>query len=147
MVSKRQITIVTASELAKEQRRSVQELLKSKLGSSDATFVVDPRIVGGVQLVVDGQELDASILGELQKLDPQLPKVVITSAVVLSSNERKLLHDLVSDKIGPAQYKENVDKNCIGGLKIVVGDKEFDGTIQGKLANLRRTLLKKTAGA
>ncbi|PIY80197.1 MAG: hypothetical protein COY80_04185 [Candidatus Pacebacteria bacterium CG_4_10_14_0_8_um_filter_42_14] len=147
MDSKRQITIVTASELAKEQRQDVQALLKKKLGLAEIIYVIDPRIVGGVQLNVDGQELDASILGELQKLDPQLPKVVITSAVALSSDERKLLHNLISDKIGPAQYQENVDRSCIGGLKIIVGDKEYDGTIQGKLANLRRTLLKKTAGA
>lgn len=72
-------TVVTARELTPEQQSRFVSLVSGKVektgrkvSSVDATFKVDPRIIGGVVLTIDGMQLDGSVSSKLSELERQL---------------------------------------------------------------------------
>ena len=72
-------TVVTARELTPEQQGRFVSLVSGKVektgrkvSSVDATFKVDPRIIGGVVLTIDGMQLDGSVSSKLCELERQL---------------------------------------------------------------------------
>jgi F-type H+-transporting ATPase subunit delta len=70
--------------------------------------------------------------------------LTITSAKQLSQNE---LNQLVSrlEKIYGKTFDvtQNVDPNLIGGVRIAMGDRLIDGSVEGRLEELSRTLFAK----
>lgn len=72
-------TITTAKQLTEQQQAAFTEQLKAKLIGSgrtvesvDATFKVQPEIIGGLILAVDGMQLDDSVLTKLKNIERQL---------------------------------------------------------------------------
>lgn len=64
----------------------------------------------------------------------------VTSALPLSDNEAATVKKSVKDKIGAQNIAFRVDPSILGGLIIKVGDKMFDGSVAGKLEDLRQSL-------
>lgn len=145
MKQKKEISIVTPQVLSAAQKKSLTTLLTQKIGAVTPKYLVNPAIVGGLKITVDGQELDGSLLGDAQRLRSQLPTVTVTTAVALTDSEQAEIEKIVNKKIGSAEYKITVDPNVLGGIKIVIDSEEFDGTLKGKLQTLRQVLLKKVA--
>ncbi len=145
MTQKKEISIVTPQVLSAAQKKSLTTLLTQKIGAVTPKYLVNPTIVGGLKITVDGQELDGSLLGEAQRLRSQLPTVTVTTAVALTDAEQAEIEKIVSKKIGSAEYKITVDPSVLGGIRIVIDSEEFDGTLKGKLQTLRQVLLKKVA--
>jgi F0F1-type ATP synthase delta subunit len=135
------ITITTAHPLSPEQLQMLKSLVESKVGPAEFKEVVDPSVIGGLRIMLGDQEFDATIAGKLKKLPSLLPKVVVTTAVPLSTEQREKIKTALEEKIGSLEYIENVDKTVIGGIKLLVGSKEYDGTIKGKLNRLKQLLL------
>jgi len=69
----------------------------------------------------------------------------VVTAVELTTAERKKIEEIVDKKVGPAEYNIVVDPSVLGGIKIVLDNQEYDGTLKGKLQTLRQVLLKKIA--
>ncbi len=72
-------TVTTAKQLSPEQQGRFVSLISDKVektgrhvASVDATFKVDPQIIGGVILAIDGRQLDGSVLTKLKTLEKQL---------------------------------------------------------------------------
>lgn len=72
-------TVTTAKELTADQQQHFVSLISGKLSGAgrrvaavDATFKVDPAIIGGVILAVDGKQLDDSVQSKLKALERQL---------------------------------------------------------------------------
>lgn len=145
MTQKKEILIVTPQVLSAAQKSGLTALLVQKIGTVTPKYLVDPAIVGGLKITINGQELDGSLLGEVQNLQSQLPIVSVTTAVELTSTEQTEIEKMVNKKIGSAEYKITVDPSVLGGIKIVIDSQEFDGTLKGKLQTLRQVLLKKVA--
>ncbi|NCN83064.1 MAG: hypothetical protein GW947_03795 [Candidatus Pacebacteria bacterium] len=145
MTQKKEILIVTPQVLSAAQKSGLTALLVQKIGTVTPKYLVDPAIVGGLKITINGQELDGSLLGEVQNLQSQLPIVSVTTAVELTSAEQAEIEKIVNKKIGSAEYKITVDPSVLGGIKIVIDSQEFDGTLKGKLQTLRQVLLKKVA--
>ncbi|MDA1079452.1 MAG: F0F1 ATP synthase subunit delta [bacterium] len=145
MKQKNEITVVTPQVLSATQKKNLETVLTQKLGVVTPKYLVDPAIVGGLKININGQELDGTLLGEVQRLRSQLPVVTITTAVELTAAEQTQIENIVDKKIGSAEYKITVDPNVLGGIKIVLGSEAFDGTLKGKLQTLRQVLLKKVA--
>jgi F0F1-type ATP synthase delta subunit len=145
MTQKKEISIVTPQVLSAAQKKSLTTLLTQKIGAVTPKYLVNPAIVGGLKITVDGQELDGSLLGEAQRLHSQLPVVTVTTAIELSAAEQSEIERIVGKKIGAAEYKIAIDPSVLGGIKIVIDNEEFDGTLKGKLQTLRQVLLKKVA--
>lgn len=72
-------TVTTARELTPEQKGRFVALVADKVkgagrkvNSVDATFKVDPQIIGGVILTIDGKQLDGSVQSKLKAIERQL---------------------------------------------------------------------------
>ncbi|MBP9781704.1 F0F1 ATP synthase subunit delta [Candidatus Woesebacteria bacterium] len=60
--------------------------------------------------------------------------VIITTAQKLTDKQRSILKELIAQKIGTAiAIDEIVDTSVIGGIRIQLGNQEFDATISGTL--------------
>lgn len=72
-------TVTTAQELKPEQKERFISLITGKIEATgkkvtsvDATFKVDPQIIGGVILAIDGKQLDGSVQSKLKSIEKQL---------------------------------------------------------------------------
>ena len=132
------ITVITAQALTKEQTGKVKKLLDERAGQAKVVFSTDPAILGGIKIKIGDQRFDASLEGQLQRLQLTQDQCVITSAVPLSTAQYKILSDAVTEKYGSIGIEEVVDPSVIGGIKIVIGSKEYDRTIAGRLNQLKK---------
>ena len=64
----------------------------------------------------------------------------VTSALPLSKDEEEAVKNDVLAKAGAKDVFFRVDPSILGGLVIKVGDKVLDGSVAGKLENLRQSL-------
>jgi F-type H+-transporting ATPase subunit b len=65
----------------------------------------------------------------------------VTSALPLTKKEQDAVKKDVVGQLGDsATISFRVDPSILGGLVIRVGDKVLDGSVSGKLENLRQTL-------
>ena len=134
MTKKKAVTIVTPQALTVAQKRGLATLLEQKIGTVTPKYLVNPAIVGGLKITIDGQELDATLVSEVKNLRSQLPSVSIITAVKLTTNEQANIESIVNQKVGPADYAITIDPNILGGIKIIMDNQA-----------LRQVLLKKIA--
>lgn len=67
--------------------------------------------------------------------------VTITTAHKLSSSHLSKIKKSVGSKYGEdVVYSEVVDPSVIGGIKLLIGSKEIDSTVSGKIARLKKQL-------
>ena len=72
---------------------------------------------------------------------------IVYSAEKLSEAEIKKIEKSIGERLSSKVELENhVDNRLIGGVKVYVDDKVFDGTILGKIERLRSSLLKNDGG-
>lgn len=136
------VTLITAAKLSPQQKKVVTEMLEKKLGPVEIIEAVDPAIMGGLKIKLGNQEFDASVEGKLERLETQIPEVTVTTAIELTEEQRQKIKKAVIEKLGPISMREEIDPSVIGGIKILAGSKELDGTVKGKLERLRQQLLK-----
>ena len=66
----------------------------------------------------------------------------VSTAFELSDGIRKLIVDGLSKSTGKKiELEEIVDPSLIGGIKVQIGDKVFDGSLKSGLENMREALL------
>jgi F-type H+-transporting ATPase subunit delta len=69
-------------------------------------------------------------------------QVLVTSAQPLSDDQRQAISSRMSEFLGKeVVMREKVDASLLGGIVIRVGDQVFDGSVAGKFASLRGTVL------
>lgn len=74
-----------------------------------------------------------------------IEEALITSAVPLSETQREEIRQKLARLTGSEiQIKEKVDPSMIGGLKVRVSDREYNGSIAAQLTLLRRRFEKNT---
>lgn len=66
--------------------------------------------------------------------------ITITTASKLTAAQLKQVKDLITAKVGPAEFEQVVDPAAIGGIKLSIGSQDFDATISGKLEKLESQL-------
>ena len=68
--------------------------------------------------------------------------VTITTAVSLSKSQLKTVTDAIKAKYGAdLSIEQLVDPEVVGGVKITIGSKQLDATIQNQLSYLKNQLL------
>lgn len=68
---------------------------------------------------------------------------VVYSVTPLTKEQLKEIETAVSKKEGKTVFlKQTTDKNLIGGVKVVIGDQVFDGSVKNKFDLLQSELLK-----
>jgi F-type H+-transporting ATPase subunit delta len=135
------VTVITAAPLSKEQLSVVTQLVESRIGKATIKQEVDASVLGGVRLKIGTQEFDASVAGRLQKLERVSDLPVVTTAVPLTSAQKAHIAAALESKYGSTELTEVVDPEVLGGVKIIVGSEEFDGTIKGKLERIKQRML------
>ncbi len=71
--------------------------------------------------------------------------VTVITAVPMDGESQMKLKKILSKKLDKDIILENeVDKTIIGGVLLKVGDKVLDGTLQGELKQIRKTLKETT---
>ncbi|ANB61657.1 F0F1 ATP synthase subunit delta [Anoxybacteroides amylolyticum] len=70
-------------------------------------------------------------------------EAIVYSARPLSEAEKRALVDVFAKKVGKATlHIENiVDSSLIGGVKLRIGNRIYDGSVSGKLERLKRQLI------
>lgn len=68
--------------------------------------------------------------------------VTITTAVALADKQLKTIADAVTEKYGKQlEFKQVVDPQVIGGIRLTIGSMQLDATVQHKLQQLKNQLL------
>ena len=92
-------------------------------------------------------EIIASSFNNLCNEFSGIKEGIVYSAEKLSAAEIKKIEKSIGERLSSKVELENhVDHRLIGGVKVYVDDKVFDGTILGKVERLRNTLLKTDGG-
>jgi F0F1-type ATP synthase delta subunit len=65
---------------------------------------------------------------------------IVTSATKLSETQKKKVVSALEKKYPDAQISFVVDESTIGGIKITIGSKQIDMTLQAQLLQLQKTL-------
>jgi F-type H+-transporting ATPase subunit delta len=85
-----------------------------------------------------------TIVSEYRKMQLQArgeEPLTVTTARELDFNELRALIERLERLYGKKfEVKQVVDRNLIGGVRILMGDRRIDGTISGRLESLARTL-------
>lgn len=130
------VTVTTAQALSSAQVNQVKKLLSERAGQAKVVFATDPSILGGIQIKIGDQRFDASLEGQLRRLQLTQDRCLITTAVPLTSEQYDRLSEAITRRHGTIAIDEVVDPTVIGGIKVVIGSQEFDRTIAGRLAKL-----------
>jgi F-type H+-transporting ATPase subunit b len=64
----------------------------------------------------------------------------IVSAVPLNDSEKDTIRKEIISKAGSQTVTFRVDPSILGGLVVKVGDKVLDGSVAGRMENLRQSL-------
>ncbi len=132
------ITVTSAQTLTKEQVAQVKKILSERAGKAEVVFAIDTTILGGIQIAIGDQKFDASLDGQLRRLQLSQDRCVITTAIPLTADQRQKLSTAIAQKHGSISIDEVVDPAVVGGIKIVIGSKEYDRTIAGRLSQLHK---------
>lgn len=80
---------------------------------------------------------------ELVNEEKGIAEATVYSVRPISEEEEKAISATFASKVGKEslQIENIVDSNLLGGIKVRIGNKIFDGSLQGKLDRLQRQLL------
>jgi F-type H+-transporting ATPase subunit delta len=121
---------------------------KKKAILSTAFAAVNPLVLNTLMLLVDrhreNEIIDvANEFSELANEERGVEAASVFSVRPLTDDERTALSVSFAKKIGKKslQIENIVDSDLLGGIKIRIGNRIFDGSLRGKLDRLERTLL------
>jgi F-type H+-transporting ATPase subunit delta len=121
---------------------------KKKAILSNAFASVNPLVLNTLMLLVDrhreSEIMDvANEFSELANEERGIESANVYSVRPLTDEERTALSVSFAKKIDKKslQIENIVDSDLLGGIKIRIGNRIFDGSLRGKLDRLERTLL------
>jgi F-type H+-transporting ATPase subunit delta len=115
----------------------------------DAFSSVRPEIANTILLLIDRHrirlisELVDSFV-ELSNEEQQTAGAVVYSVRPLKEEEKHALSEIFAQKVGKKslQITNIIDQSLIGGLKLRIGNRIFDGSISSKLERIGRQIAK-----
>ena len=104
---------------------------EKKLVSDLASFLIDNKRAGEIELIIRDVEYELSMRGVV------LARV--TSAFALTESTKKIITQMVKDETDAKhiQLSQFVEPKVLGGAKLDLPGRQFDGTIARKLLTLR----------
>lgn len=70
-----------------------------------------------------------------------IKEVFVETVVPLTTEQEKQLTSVLAEKFNMKILMKNlINENIIGGMIVTVGDQVFDGSIRGKIANLKKKI-------
>jgi F-type H+-transporting ATPase subunit delta len=132
-------SVLKSPKLSKETKK---QILKTSFSS------LDKNLFNTLMLLIDRHRQDeiipmAEAFIELANEERGVEVADVYSIRPLSDEERAGLSSSFAEKVGKKslQIENIVDSNLLGGIKIRIGNRIFDGSLRGKLDRLERKLL------
>lgn len=133
------LNLLTSAFITKSERKQiVNQILK------DAPF---KEIVSFMDVIIDNDRgnLVLNILVEFISISNRHDNIaegIIYSTINLDSKQMDSIAKAISMKINRQVYLKNqIDERLIGGIKVVIEDYIFDGSLNYKITNLKNMLL------
>ncbi|MED3623868.1 F0F1 ATP synthase subunit delta [Neobacillus thermocopriae] len=121
---------------------------KKKEVVKQAFATVNPYVLNTLLLLIDRHRANeivevANQFIELANEEMGIAEAKVYSTRALTDEEREALSAVFAAKVGKSSLKiENiVDSDLLGGLKLRIGNRIYDGSLRGKLERLERKLL------
>jgi F-type H+-transporting ATPase subunit delta len=131
--------VLKSPKLTNEKKK---ELLKDAFGTVNTSvlntmmLLIDRHREGQISEVADG-------FIELANAERGIAEAKVYSIRPLTETEKEVLSSSFAAKVGKKSLRiENiVDSNLLGGIRLRIGNRIYDGTLKGKLERLERKLL------
>ena len=110
---------------------ATQKLVGESLDEKRQKALIDEffsNVKSGKIVVLEGEDISGKV-------------AVVTSALPLSSKEKKVIEGDILKKAGVKEVSFEVDTGIMGGLTIKIDDKLFDHSVSSQLAGLRSRLI------
>jgi F-type H+-transporting ATPase subunit delta len=131
--------ILNSSKLSLEKKK---EIIKAAFTS------VNVNVLNTLLILIDRHREDqiidlANEFLELANEEMGIAEAEVYSTRALTESEREAISSVFAAKIGKKSLKiENiVDSNLLGGIRLRIGNRIYDGSLRGKLDRLERKLL------
>lgn len=138
--------LVSAKELTNKQMESISNVLSKKTNMEvNIESKIDPDIIGGFYILIDGKIYDNTIRTTLKSMKKNIYKGTVVARIVsakpLTDNQIEYINDLISRKINTeVEIRVVVEPELIGGFYIVVDGHFYDGTVRTKLKDMKQSL-------
>lgn len=109
-------------------------------------------IISFIKVIIDNNRVSymKKIFQEFNSLCNEylgIAEGIIYSVINLSDEQINGISDAISRKMGQkVELKNILDEQIIGGIKVVIQDRIFDGTVLNKLVSMKNNLLIRKAG-
>jgi F-type H+-transporting ATPase subunit delta len=131
--------ILNSSKLSIEEKK---EIIKSSFAT------VNVNVLNTILILIDRHREDqivdvANEFLELANDEMGIAEAQVYSTRELTDAEREAISSVFAAKVGKKSLKiENiVDSNLLGGIRLRIGNRIYDGSLRGKLDRLERKLL------
>lgn len=121
---------------------------KKKEILKNAFLQVNTFVLNTLMLLIDRHRVNeitavADEFIQLANEDRGIAEALVYTIRPLTDEERDALSSTFAKKVGKTSLRINniVDSNLLGGVKVRIGNRIFDGSLSGKLERLERTLL------
>lgn len=132
--------VLKSPKLSKEEKKNL---------IIEAFASMNPYVINTIVILVERHRQDqiAEVANEFIQLandERGVAEATVTSIRPLTEEESEALSTKFAAKIGKKslEIENKVDSNLLGGLKVRIGNRIFDGSLQGKLERLERQLLR-----
>ncbi|WP_170008351.1 F0F1 ATP synthase subunit delta [Bacillus fonticola] len=132
------VTVLQSPKLSSEKKK---ELVKGAFAGAA------PYVLNMLQLLVERhRETEIATVAEqfiaLANEEKGIAEAVVTSARPLTAEEKASLSDVFAAKVGKQTLRitNEVDSELLGGVRIKIGNRIYDGSLRGKLNRLEREL-------
>ncbi|PKR83206.1 F0F1 ATP synthase subunit delta [Heyndrickxia camelliae] len=129
-------------KLPKLPSEKKKEILK-EVFSKTSTYVLNTLMLLCDAHREEEMEAVAASFIELVNEERGIAEAVVYSIRPLTASESEAISSAFAKKVGKTSLNiENViDSNILGGVKVRIGNRIFDGSLQGKLNRLKRDLI------
>lgn len=135
------ISVLNHPKVTKEKKKLLVKESFSKLSSpvlNTLLILIDRHRQASILSVVD-------FFTEAANDARGIADAKVYSVRELTEDEKNALSEAFAKKVGKStlRIQNIVDKNIIGGVKLRIGNRIYDGSVSGKLARIERELLTK----
>lgn len=140
--------VVSAEPLSEEQIKSLAKILSKKTGMEvEIKTEIDPDVIGGFYVLVEGKIFDNTIRASINKTKKQFYKGEVLARVVtatpLSETQIQSITELLTSKLGnKVSVNVVVDPDLIGGFYVVADGNVYDRTIRSGIKDMKNNLKK-----
>jgi F-type H+-transporting ATPase subunit delta len=124
------------------EKKDLHQSVDSVFGSFDLPYLND-----FIKVLIDHHRIDhftdvAAAFASLVNATLGVDEGVLYSASRLDEASEKRIEEALSAKLGKKiALTQVVDPSLLGGVKVALGGKVYDGTLRNRLLDLRKTLL------